>query len=49
VEETVKKSVVLAAVAAAAGFLGYRKMQAEQAEQDLWAEATDPVPPRDLR
>ena len=43
-----KKLLVLAA-AVAAGFLGWKKMQADKAEQDLWAEATDPVPPRDLR
>lgn len=44
-----KKTLLVGAVAAVAGFVGYRKMQAEQAEQDLWAEATDPVEPRDLR
>ncbi|HSK26485.1 MAG TPA: DLW-39 family protein [Jiangellales bacterium] len=43
------KKVLLAAVAAVAGYVGYKRIQADKAEQDLWAEATDPVPPRDLR
>ncbi|HEU4491730.1 MAG TPA: DLW-39 family protein [Jiangellales bacterium] len=43
------KKVLLVAVAAVAGYLGYKRVQADKAEQDLWAEATDPVPPSDLR
>ncbi len=44
-----KKSLLLAVVAAA-GYLGYRRMQEQQqADQDLWAEATDQVPGRDTR
>ena len=35
--------VVLAASAAAAGLAAWRKVQADRAEQDLWAEATDTV------
>ena len=43
------RNLVLAGVAAA-GWFGWRKVQQQQqAEQDLWAEATDPVPPPDLR
>ncbi len=37
------KRMLLAAAAAAAGLLAYRKVTAERAEQDLWAEATDPI------
>jgi hypothetical protein len=37
----VKKLLVLAA--AAAGLAAWRKVQADRAEQDLWAEATDRV------
>ena len=37
--KTVKKLVVLV-LAGAAGFLAWRKMQGDQAEQDLWTEAT---------
>jgi uncharacterized membrane protein YebE (DUF533 family) len=43
------KKFVLTALIAAAGYLGYKRVQADKAEQDLWAEATDPVPPRDRR
>jgi hypothetical protein len=39
------KKVLLAALVGAAGYLGYKKMQAAREEQDLWAEATDPVTP----
>ena len=41
-EVDVKKLVVLA-IAAAAGFLVWKKFQDDQAEQDLWTEATDDV------
>ncbi len=40
---------VLFALLAIAGYLGYRRYQSGHAEQDLWAEATDPVPPTHLR
>ena len=36
-----KKLVILGIVAAAAGFLVWKKMQEDQAEQDLWTEATN--------
>ncbi len=35
-----KKLLVLAAAAAAAGAVAWKKLQADQAEQDLWTEAT---------
>ena len=35
------KKLVILAVAAAAGFLVWKKMQDDQAEQDLWTEATN--------
>jgi hypothetical protein len=38
------KKLLLAAVAAVAGVFVYRKVQADKAEQALWAEATDTVP-----
>ncbi len=34
---------VVTVVAAAAGFAVWRKMQSSKAEQELWAEVTDPV------
>jgi hypothetical protein len=37
----VKKIIVLAAAAAAAGAVIWKKLQADQAEQDLWTEATN--------
>ncbi len=43
------KKFLFTALFAIAGYLGYKRLQADQAEQDLWAEATDPVKPRDLR
>lgn len=39
-----KKALFLGALAIVGGFLAFRKMQADRAEQDLWTEATDPVP-----
>lgn len=36
-----KKLLLL--VAAAVGVVAWRKIQADKAEQDLWAEATDTV------
>jgi hypothetical protein len=45
----VNKKVLVAALAGIAGYLGWKRMQAEKAEQDLWAEATDEVPPSTVR
>jgi hypothetical protein len=39
------KKLLVAVAAAVGGLLAYRKMAAERTEQDLWAEATDPVNP----
>ena len=44
-----KKKLLFTTLLAIAGYLGYKRVQADKAEQDLWAEATDPVKPRDLR
>lgn len=38
------KKLLLLTLVAAGGFLVYRQVQADKAEQDLWTEATDPVP-----
>lgn len=38
------KKLLLIALAAIGGFLVYRQIQADRAEQDLWTEATDSVP-----
>lgn len=38
------KKLLVVALAAIGGFLVYRQIQADRAEQDLWTEATDPVP-----
>jgi hypothetical protein len=43
----INKKVLITALVAIAGYLGYKWVQADKAEQDLWAEATDPVAPRD--
>lgn len=45
----IKKKYLFTALIAVLGYLGYKRVQAERAEQDLWAEATDPVKPRDVR
>jgi hypothetical protein len=37
------KKLMLLMVAGAAGFMVWRKMEADKAEQALWAEVTDPV------
>jgi len=37
------KKVLVAAIAAVAGALALRRVSAGRKEQDLWAEATDPV------
>ena len=39
------KKALLAAIAIVGGWLAYKRLQADEAEQNLWAEATDPVPP----
>lgn len=41
------KKLLVAALAAAAGFAVFKRVQADRLEQDLWAEATADVP--DLR
>ena len=38
------KKLLLVTLVAVGGFLVYRQIQADKAEQDLWTEATDPVP-----
>ncbi|NYI05394.1 DLW-39 family protein [Allostreptomyces psammosilenae] len=38
------KKLLVVALAAVGGFLVYRQIQADRREQDLWTEATDPVP-----
>ncbi len=40
-----KGKLIVGAAVAAAAWLGYKRLQADKAEQDLWAEATDPVTP----
>ena len=35
------KKLVVLALAGAAGFLAWKKFQGDQAEQDLWTEATN--------
>jgi hypothetical protein len=37
------KKLFLVTVASAAGFAIWRKVEADKAEQALWAEVTDPV------
>ncbi len=37
------KKLLLALSLAGAGYAAWRKMEADKAEQDLWAEATDTV------
>ena len=39
------KKTLLVALAVLGGWLAYRRLQADKEEQNLWAEATDPVPP----
>jgi hypothetical protein len=38
------KKLLLLVLVAIGGLLVYRQVQADKAEQDLWTEATDPVP-----
>jgi hypothetical protein len=40
------KKLIVMAIAVAGAVWAWRKTQADAAEQDLWAEATDPVAPR---
>jgi hypothetical protein len=40
------KKLIVVAIAVAGAVWAWRKTQADAAEQDLWAEATDPVKPR---
>ena len=37
------KKLLIVAIAAAAGFAVWRKAESDQAEQSLWAQATDKV------
>jgi hypothetical protein len=37
------KKLFVVAIAAIAGFAVWRKVEADKAEQALWAEVTDPV------
>ncbi len=37
------KKILTAVIAAAAGFAVWRKLEADKAEQALWAEVTDPI------
>jgi hypothetical protein len=37
------KKILVVLVATAAGFAVWRKIEADKAEQALWAEVTDPV------
>jgi hypothetical protein len=41
--ELAVKKLLLLAVAGAAAFMMWRKVEADKAEQALWAEVTDPV------
>jgi hypothetical protein len=39
------KKVLLVLLASVGGYFAYKKAQQARAEQDLWAEAVDPVTP----
>lgn len=39
------KKVILAAIVIAGGWFVYKRLQAGRAEENLWAEATDPITP----
>ncbi|MDX6292678.1 MAG: hypothetical protein QOH50_1753 [Kribbellaceae bacterium] len=39
------KKVLLVVVASVGGYFAYKKAQQARADQDLWAEAVDPVTP----
>ncbi|MEZ0064134.1 hypothetical protein ABIA32_000112 [Streptacidiphilus sp. MAP12-20] len=38
------KKLLLVVLAVLGGYFVYRQVQADRAEQDLWTEATDPIP-----
>jgi hypothetical protein len=38
------KKLLVVGIVAVGGFLVYRQVRADRAEQDLWTEATDAVP-----
>jgi hypothetical protein len=40
------KKLIVVAIAVAGAVWAWRRTQADAAEQDLWAEAADPVTPR---
>jgi hypothetical protein len=39
------KKVLLVVLASVGGYFAYKKAQQARADQDLWAEAVDPVTP----
>lgn len=39
------KKVLLAAIVLAGGWFVYKRLQSDKAEENLWAEATDPISP----
>ncbi len=39
------KKLLVTVVAAAGGLVAWRRVQQSRAEQELWAEATDPIGP----
>jgi hypothetical protein len=39
------KKILLAAVLVAGGWFVYKRLQSGKAEENLWAEATDPISP----
>jgi hypothetical protein len=39
------KKLLLVVLAVLGGWLAYRRLQADKSEENLWAVATDPVPP----
>jgi hypothetical protein len=39
------KKVLLVVLASVGGYFAYKKAQQSRADQDLWAEAVDPVTP----
>ena len=42
------KKLVLVVVVAVVGVVAYKKWSESQRDNDVWAQATDPVAPRDL-
>ena len=43
------KKVIVLLLTAGLGYLAWRRWAQSQEENDIWAQATDPVEPRDLR